>query len=226
MIRLDAVSKIYPGDVAALSNVHLHIGAGEFVSIVGQSGTGKTTLVKLLIAEESPTHGKIEIGGWDISKIRQGDVPLLRRQMGVIFQDFKLLPNKTGAENIAFALEVAGEKRAHIQLAVKQLLELVGMQHAADRFPHQMSGGEQQRVAIARALAHKPKILVADEPTGNLDTLSTEEVIRILKKINEFGTTVLLVTHNRDVVNGLQRRVVTLDKGRVLHDQKTGKYVI
>lgn len=226
MIRLDGVSKFYPPDVAALDDVHLYIAPGEFVSIVGQSGTGKTTLVKLLIAEESPSRGRLEIGGWDITDIRRRDVPLLRRQIGVVFQDFKLLPNKSARENISFALEVAGESRDRIRSAVAQLLQLVSLEDAADRLPHQMSGGEQQRVAIARALAHRPKILVADEPTGNLDTLNTHETIRILKKVNEFGTTVLLVTHNREVVNDLRRRVVTLDKGRVLHDQRTGKYVI
>lgn len=226
MIRLDAVSKHYAGGVAALEDVHLHIEPGEFVSIVGQSGTGKTTLVKLLIAEERPTRGRIEIGGWDITNIRPRDIPLLRRQMGIIFQDFKLLAGKTAAENIAFALEVAGESRSRIRRNVGQLLELVGLEGAAHRFPHEMSGGEQQRVAIARALAHRPKILVADEPTGNLDTLNTQDIVRILKKINEFGTTVLLVTHNREVVNGLRRRVITLDNGHVLHDQKTGKYVL
>lgn len=226
MIRLDAVSKVYPGNVVALDNVHAHIEPGEFVSIVGQSGTGKTTLVKLLIAEEQPSRGRIEIGGWNISDIAQRHVPLLRRQIGVIFQDFKLLPHKTAAENIAFALEVAGETSRKIRETVTQLLELVGMTEAAHRFPRQMSGGEQQRVAIARALAHRPKILVADEPTGNLDTLNTHDIIRILKKINEFGTTVLLVTHNREVVNDLRRRVITLENGRIIHDQRTGKYVI
>lgn len=226
MIRLDSISKVYAGGVTALDNVHLHIDAGEFVSIVGQSGTGKTTLVKLLIAEERPSRGRIEIGGWDITDIRENDVPLLRRQMGIIFQDFKLLPNKTAHENIAFALEVAGEPRSRINRAVNQLIELVGLENAVNRFPHEMSGGEQQRVAIARALAHRPKILVADEPTGNLDTLNTQEIIRILRKINEFGTTVLLVTHNREVVNSLKRRVITMDDGRIMHDQKSGKYVI
>lgn len=226
MIRLDSISKVYPGGVTALEDIHLHIEAGEFVSIVGQSGTGKTTLVKLLIAEEHPSRGRIQIGDWDISNIRESEVPHLRRQMGIIFQDFKLLSNKTAYENIAFALEVAGEPRSRINRAVKQLVELVGLENAVNRFPHEMSGGEQQRVAIARALAHRPKILVADEPTGNLDTLNTHEIIRILKKVNEFGTTVLLVTHNREVVNGLKRRVITLDNGRILHDQKTGKYVI
>lgn len=226
MIRLDSISKVYPGGVAALDDVHLHIDAGEFVSIVGQSGTGKTTLIKLLIAEERPSRGRIEIGGWDITDIRERDIPLLRRQMGIIFQDFKLLPNKTAHENIAFALEVAGEPRSRINRAVNQLIELVGLETAVNRFPHEMSGGEQQRVAIARALAHRPKILVADEPTGNLDTLNTQEIIRILRKINEFGTTVLLVTHNREVVNSLKRRVITMDDGRILHDQKSGKYVI
>lgn len=226
MIRLDAVSKVYPGNVVALDTVHAYIAPGEFVSIVGQSGTGKTTLVKLLIAEEQPTYGRIHVGGWDITGIAQRHVPLLRRQIGVIFQDFKLLSHKTAAENVAFALEVAGETSRKICETVAHVLELVGMTDAANRFPRQMSGGEQQRIAIARALAHRPKILVADEPTGNLDTLNAHGIIRILKKINEFGTTVLLVTHNRDIVNDLRRRVITLDNGRIVHDQRTGKYVI
>lgn len=209
-----------------MDDVHMHIAPGEFVSIVGQSGTGKTTLVKMLIAEESPTHGKIEVGGWDITNIRSRDVPLLRRQVGVIFQDFKLLPQKTAFENIAFALEVAGEPRWRIKQLVGQLLEIVDLTETTHRFPHQMSGGEQQRVAIARALAHRPRVLIADEPTGNLDTLNTQEIVEILKKINELGTTVVLVTHNREVVNNLRRRVITLEHGQVAHDQKSGKYVL
>ncbi len=226
MITLKNVSKFYSRDSVGLNEVSLHIEPGEFVSIVGQSGTGKTTLVKMLIAEERPSAGSIEIGGWDITQIGLSDIPLLRRQIGVIFQDFKLLPKKTVKENVAFALEVAGEKRSRIGAVVPRVLEIVGLPHKLDRYPHQLSGGEQQRVAIARSLVHRPKILVADEPTGNLDSINTQEIIEILKKINEFGTTIVLVTHNREIVNQLRRRVVVLHEGRVSSDEREGKYRI
>jgi len=224
MIKLVGVSKKYTADSIGVNDLHLCIDHGEFVSIVGQSGTGKTTLVKLLIAEEKPTSGSIEIGGWDITDIAEKDIPFLRRQVGVIFQDFKLLPKKTLAENVAFALQVSGTPQHRIIEVVSRVLDVVGLGHKMDRFPHQISGGEQQRVVIARALVHRPKILVADEPTGNLDSVNTEEIIEILKKINEFGTTVLLVTHNRDVVNRLKRRVITLHDGKIIADEKEGKY--
>ncbi|PLX28580.1 cell division ATP-binding protein FtsE [Candidatus Parcubacteria bacterium] len=224
MIVLKNLSKQYTRDSVGLHEVDLHIQPGEFVSVVGQSGTGKTTMVKLLIAEERPSAGKIEIGGWDITNISRHDVPLLRRQIGVIFQDFKLLPQKTVLENVEFALEVAGERKSRIQQVVPRVLDIVGLSHKNERYPHQLSGGEQQRVAIARALVHRPKILVADEPTGNLDSINTQEIIEILKKINEFGTTILLVTHNREVVNQLKRRVVTLHDGRLISDEHKGKY--
>ncbi len=226
MITLKNVSKHYSRDSIGLHEVSLHIEPGEFVSIVGQSGTGKTTLVKMLIAEERPTAGFIEIGGWDITKISLHDIPLLRRQIGVIFQDFKLLPKRTVLENVSFALEVAGEKRKRIKQIVPRVLEIVGLAHKVDRYPHQLSGGEQQRVAIARSLVHRPKILVADEPTGNLDSINTQEIIEILKKINEFGTTIMLVTHNREIVNQLKRRVVVLHDGRVVSDEREGRYRI
>jgi len=226
MIHLKNVSKHYHPDVAALRNVNLHIRPGEFVSIVGQSGTGKTTLAKLLFAEETPTRGQVLIGGWDISNIQPRDVPFLRRQIGVVFQDFKLLPRKTVFENVAFALEVAGVAGRRIREVVPQVLEIVNLRDRAHRFPKQLSGGEQQRVAIARALVHRPKILVADEPTGNLDALNTHEIIELLKKINEFGTTVVLVTHNRDVVNRLCKRVIAIDHGEVVSDVEEGKYRI
>jgi cell division transport system ATP-binding protein len=224
MIGLHGVSKRYGNDVAALDNIHLAIAAGEFLSIVGQSGSGKTTLVKLLIAEERPTQGKVEVGGWDITNIKHHDVPLLRRQIGVIFQDFKLLPKKTIAENVAFALEVAGETGRRIAEVVPRVLDIVGLGSKMDRYPHQLSGGEQQRVVIARSLVHRPKILVADEPTGNLDTVNKQEIVEILKKINSFGTTIVLVTHDREVVNQLGRRVVILHNGKVVADEKKGKY--
>jgi cell division transport system ATP-binding protein len=226
MIRLKNVSKTYSTGSVGLQNVNLHIRPGEFVSIVGQSGTGKTTLAKLLIAEERPTKGQIVIGGWDITDIRPSEIPFLRRQIGVVFQDFKLLPKKTVYENVAFALEVCGAEGHKIKTIVPQALKIVGLSQKADRYPRQISGGEQQRVVIARSLVHRPKIIVADEPTGNLDSLNTREIIDLLKRINEFGTTVVLVTHNRDVVNELQRRVITIDGGMVVSDQEEGKYVL
>jgi len=224
MIKLKGITKQYTRDSLGLEEVDLDIDAGEFVSIVGQSGTGKTTLVKLLIAEERPTSGEISVGGWNITNISSRDIPLLRRQIGVIFQDFKLLPQKTVCENVSFALEVAGEKDFRISQVVPRVLEIVGLGHKQDRYPHQLSGGEQQRVAIARSLVHRPKILVADEPTGNLDSINAQEIIEILKKINEFGTTIVLVTHNREVVNQLKKRVVTLHNGRIISDAEKAKY--
>ncbi|HBK35063.1 cell division ATP-binding protein FtsE [Candidatus Uhrbacteria bacterium RIFOXYA2_FULL_40_9] len=226
MIQLKNVSKVYPPNVIGVKDVSLHIRPGEFVSIVGQSGTGKSTLSKMLFAEERPTTGKIYIGGWDITNISDQDVPLLRRQIGVVFQDFKLLPKKTVHENVAFALEVSGEKYQRIKKVVPQVLKIVNLSAQADRYPYQLSGGEQQRVVIARALVHRPKIFVADEPTGNLDTINTREIIDLLKKINEFGTTVVLVTHNREVVNALKKRVITLDNGQIVSDVETGRYRI
>lgn len=226
MIKLRHVTKFYPPNTYAVHDLSLHIKEGEFVSVVGQSGTGKTTLIKLLTAAEKPTHGQVIIGGWDISNISRRDIPILRRQIGVIYQDFKLLPRKNIFENIAFALQVCGTSRCKIIKVVPQVLKVVGLHEKASRFPHQLSGGEQQRVAIARALIHHPKILLADEPTGNLDTVNTREIIELLKKINELGTTVLLVTHNREVVNLLKKRVITMDQGKVISDQAVGKYVL
>lgn len=224
MIKLQGVNKLYNRESTALRDISFDIQPGEFVSIVGQSGTGKTTLVKLMIAEERPTSGQVEIGDWNITHINQSEIPILRRQIGVIFQDFKLLPKKTTAENVAFALEVAGEPAHRIKEVVPRVLDTVGLLHKAKYFPHELSGGEQQRVAIARSLVHRPKILVADEPTGNLDTINTHEIIDILKKINSFGTTVVLVTHNREIVNHLNRRVITLADGAIVSDEAVGKY--
>jgi len=224
MIKLHGVTKIYGPDCVALRDINLNIVSGDFVSIVGQSGSGKTTLIKLLIAEEKPTKGNIEISGWDVAKIGVSDIPYLRRQIGVVFQDFKLLPKKTVYENVAFALEVAGEKYSRIKQIVPQVLDVVGLANKKNRYPCQLSGGEQQRVVVARSLAHRPKIIVADEPTGNLDSINTVEVIDIFKKINEFGTTVILVTHNREVVNHLRRRVITLHEGSIINDEIDGKY--
>lgn len=226
MIKFQSVSKTYHPDICAVKDVDLHIRPKEFVSIVGQSGTGKTTLARLLIAEEKPTKGKIVVGGWDITHIRPGEVPVLRKQIGVVFQDFKLLPKKTVAENVAFALEVCNEPGERVKEIVPQVLKIVGLAGKEDRYPRQLSGGEQQRVVIARSLVHRPKILIADEPTGNLDSINTREIIDLLLRINEFGTTVVLVTHNREVVNALKRRVITLDQGQVVSDQDVGRYVL
>lgn len=226
MIRLKNVTKTYKPTTVALKDVSLHIKAGEFVSVVGQSGSGKTTLAKLLFAEESPSRGSVIIGDWDISRIRQSEIPVLRRQIGVVFQDFKLLPKKTVYENIAFALEVAGERGKRIKAVVPQVLKIVGLADKMERYPRQLSGGEQQRVSIARALVHRPKIIVADEPTGNLDTIHSREIVQLLKKINDFGTTVVLVTHDRDIVNALKKRVITIQDGQLVSDIEHGKYVI
>ncbi len=217
---------MYPPDVVTLRDLSLVVEPGEFVSIVGQSGAGKTTLAKMLIAEERPTHGRIVIGGWDITHIRSREIPDLRRQIGVVFQDYKLLPKKTVFENISFALEVAGASRARIRDVVPQVLKIVNLETQAHRFPAYLSGGEQQRVVIARALVHRPKMLLADEPTGNLDTINTRDIMELLMKINAFGTTVVLVTHNREVVNALRRRVITLKEGRIVSDHAHGKYVL
>tara|TARA_Y100000031_G_scaffold3031_1_gene3558 strand:+ start:973 stop:1812 length:840 start_codon:yes stop_codon:yes gene_type:complete len=226
MIHFKQVTKNYPGDVHAIRGMNLHVQPGELVSIVGESGAGKSTMVKLLIAEESPTKGSIVIGGWDISDIRPHEVPILRRQIGVIFQDFKLLQAKTIFENVAFALEVVGASPSHIRKVVPQVLEIVGLEDKMHRYPRHVSGGEQQRAVIARALVHKPKIIVADEPTGNLDAHNSKDIVEILKRVNDFGTTVLLVTHDKDIVNHLKRRVVTLRKGHIQADREVGRYTL
>jgi len=226
MIELKNISKVYPPNVYALKNINLEIKAGEFVSIVGQSGTGKTTLTKLIIAEEKPSEGQIIVGGWDITYIKKNEIPYFRRQIGVVFQDFKLLKKKTAFENVAFAMEVCGINNKKINSTVVKALKLVGLEKSADRYPHQLSGGEQQRIVIARSLVHKPKLIVADEPTGNLDSLNTREIIDLLLKINKMGTTVVLVTHNREVVNSLNKRVITIDQGVIISDQNKGKYIL
>jgi len=226
MIKFVAVTKSYPPNVVALDNVSFHIKPGEFVSLVGQSGTGKTTLVKLLIGEERATKGQIIVGGWDITRLSQSQAPYLRRQVAVIFQDFKLLPKKTLLENVEFALQVCGKPMSKIKAVAPQVMKIVGLDSKMHRYPSEVSGGEKQRTAIARALVYQPKILLADEPTGNLDSINANEIIDLLLNINGFGTTVLLVTHNRDIVNGLKRRVLTLHEGRLVADQAIGKYVI
>jgi len=225
LIEFRNVTKKY-GHYTACKGVNLAIEDGEFVSIVGQSGAGKTTLVKLLIAEEKITEGRIVVADWDITNIRPREVPILREQIGVVFQDFKLLEKKTVYENVAFALEVSGADNARITNVVPQLLKIVGLENFTNQWPYALSGGEMQRVAIARALAHRPKILIADEPTGNLDSINTKEIVNLLQKINEFGTTVILVSHNKEVVNYIKKRVVTMHQGEITSDQARGRYLL
>lgn len=225
MITIHNVSKSYNKN-KILRGINLRIEPGEFVSIVGQSGAGKTTIVKILIGEERVSTGEVVIGDWDITKISKREVPYLRRQIGVIFQDFKLLPKKTLEENVSFALEVSGGTSAKIKKIVPSVMKIVGLNDKKKRYPNEVSGGEQQRAAIARALVHQPKILLADEPTGNLDAINANEIIDLLLRINKFGTTVILVTHNKDIVNRLNRRVVTMEQGQIISDQAHGKYLL
>jgi len=226
MILFDRVTKVYSNDTPALSGLNLHIQPKEFVTIVGASGAGKSTLIKLLTREEIPTSGKIIVNSLDYDTIRPADVPHVRRRIGVVFQDFKLLPNKRAGENVAFALEVSGVRGREITRAVPKMLQLVGLAAKERAFPHELSGGERQRVAIARALIRQPKILIADEPTGNLDPKNAWEIIELLLKINKFGTTVLLTTHNAEIVNALKRRVITINRGRIVQDEEQGRYTI
>ncbi len=225
MILLDRVTKNYgKGIEPALDRVSLFIEPREFVILVGTSGAGKSTLFKLLTREEKPTSGKIVVGGIDYDTLKDKNIPMLRRKIGVVFQDFKLLPQRTVFENIAFALEIAGMTRHEIKSTVPKVIELVGLKGKEKSFPHQLSGGERQRVAIARAVVRQPKILIADEPTGNLDPKNSWDIIRLLEKINKYGTTILLTTHNAEIVNKLKRRVITLDHGKVSADQAQGIY--
>ena len=226
MIYFDKVSKIYSPASIALEDVSFTIKPNEFVSLVGQSGAGKTTLLKLLLAEERPTSGQIFFESSDIHALLKHELPLVRRRMGVVFQDYRLLPMKTAFENVAFALEAAGRPDADISSDVIQVLELVGLADKIWNFPHELSGGEKQRVAIARAIVTRPYVVIADEPTGNLDPLNTRDIIRLLEKVNDLGTTVLLATHDKEIIDSLERRVVTLDKGRVIRDELRGRYVL
>ncbi|MDD5527650.1 MAG: ATP-binding cassette domain-containing protein [Patescibacteria group bacterium] len=226
MIKLFNVYKSYTPEIQVLKDVNLHIKPGEFVSIVGVSGSGKTTLVKAMIGEEKINEGKIVVGGWDITDIGNKEVPYLRRQIGVIFQDFKLLPKKTLFENTAFALEVCGQSSKRIRDIIPRVMKIVGLEDKMDRYPHEVSGGEKQRAAIARALVHSPKVLLADEPTGNLDAINANEIIDLLSHINKFGTTVVLVSHNKEIVNRLNRRVITIDNGSIVSDRERGKYLL
>lgn len=227
MILLDRVTKTYNKNLGpALDRVSLHVEPGEFVIVVGQSGAGKTTLMRLLTREERPSSGKIIVGGIDYDKLKDKDIPLLRRKIGVVFQDFKLLPNKTVFENVAFALEIVGMGHREIQHTVPKVLDIVNLKGKEKRMPLELSGGERQRVAIARAIARQPKILIADEPTGNLDPKHAWDVIRVLEKVNRYGTTVLLTTHNQEIVNRLKRRVVTVKHGKVASDRANAGYEV
>lgn len=226
MIYFNNVSKVYNKDSVALQDVNLTVVAGEFISIVGQSGAGKTTLVKMILADENPSNGTVFFESIDVHKLKDKDLSKLRQRIGVVFQDFKLLLNKTAYENIAFAMEAAGKTDEEIASDVPHVLDLVDLSNKISHFPHQMSGGEQQRLAIARAIINQPELIIADEPTGNLDPINTHEIVQILKKINDLGTTVILTTHNRGVVDSVGKRVVTMEKGKIVRDDKDGKYVI
>ncbi|MBI5045751.1 MAG: ATP-binding cassette domain-containing protein [Candidatus Niyogibacteria bacterium] len=226
MIYFDHVSKVYSPTSVALEGVNLTIEPKEFISIVGQSGAGKTTLIKLLLGEDRPTAGKVFFESINVHELSAKDLPAFRRRVGAVFQDFRLLPTKTAFENISFAMESAGMSEEEIEADVTQVLDLVGIVGKAWHFPHELSGGEKQRVAIARAIAMRPDVIIADEPTGNLDPMNTFEIIKLLEKINDLGSTVILTTHNKDVINGLNRRVVTLEGGRVVRDDKNGRYVL
>ena len=224
MILLDRVSKVYNRTSTALERISLHVEPKEFVIIVGTSGAGKSTLLKLLTREERQTTGKIVVGGIDYDKLKDKDIPLLRRKIGVVFQDFKLLQNKNVFENVAFALEIVGYGNKEIKHTVPRVLDIVGLKGKEKRMPRELSGGERQRVAIARAIVRQPKILIADEPTGNLDPKHAWDVIRVLEKINRYGTTVLLTTHNQEIVNKLKRRVITIKDGKVVSDRANAEY--
>lgn len=227
MIYFDKVSKIYNGGQSiALEDITFEIAPKEFVSIVGHSGAGKTTLLKMLIAEDRPSDGQVFYESLDIHRIPRSRLPHFRRKIGTVFQDFKLLPHKTAFENIAFAMEANGRPDSEIQANVPQALELVDLEDKAWNFPHELSGGEKQRVAIARAIVNQPDIIIADEPTGNLDPIATYEVVQILRKINDLGTTVIMTTHNKGVIDELGRRVITMDEGRIVRDDAEGKYVL
>lgn len=225
MIQFKEISKHY-GSFPALDGVSFEIGQSEFASIVGSSGAGKSTLIKLLIREEEPTAGEVWINDVNILTLGTNDLPLLRRKIGTIFQDFKLLPDRTIFENVAFALEAAGASEERIQEDVPQVLKIVGLQEKMQHFPAQLSGGEQQRAATARALIHRPDIIVADEPTGNLDPLNTWEIVRLLLKINEMGTTVVFASHNKEIINALKKRVITLKDGKLIRDEVEGRYIM
>ena len=224
LIRMRNVKKTYKTGVTAIHNLDLKIKKGEFVFIIGSTGCGKSTLIKMLYREEKPTSGQIIVGGLDVAKLRNSRVFKLRRKLGVVFQDFKLLPKSTVYENVAFALEVLGAPKDEIHTKVVKVLELVGLKNKAKQYPNQLSGGEQQRVAIARAIVNGPKLLICDEPTGNLDENTSMEIMKVLEEINKLGTTIIMVTHDTEIVNKMKKRVILLDSGRIVKDYKEGEY--
>ena len=221
---MEHVSKAYTVGVPALNDVNLHINKGEFVFIVGDSGSGKSTLIKLLLRELLPTEGKIIVNGTDVVRLKRRGIPKFRRSIGVVFQDFRLLPNKTAQENVAFAMEVIEAPRRLIRRRVRDVLDLVGLVGKADALPRNLSGGEQQRVAIARAIVNRPLLLIADEPTGNLDPETSQDIMEVFKKINHMGTTVLMVTHDKTLVDMMNKRVIEIDGGKVVRDEQKGGY--
>jgi cell division transport system ATP-binding protein len=224
VISMVDVGMTYPNGKVALADVNVSIPAGDFVFLVGPSGAGKSTFIRLLIREQLATSGRVTVAGRDLARMRRGQVPKLRRRIGIVFQDFRLLPAKTVYENVAFALEVTGASRTHIRQRVPQLLNLVGLHEHDEHLPTQLSGGEQQRVAIARALVHDPAMLIADEPTGNLDPVTSWEIIQLLIQINDLGTTVLMATHNQEIVNAMRRRVLALEHGTLVRDESGAAY--
>ncbi len=224
MIQFENVTKVYDGETTALENVSFHIEEGEFAFVIGPSGAGKSTVTKLITREELPTEGKIYVNGIDVAKLRRSKVPYLRRNIGMVFQDFRLLSQKTISENIEFAMEVVGASPKEIKRIVPKLLNMIGLSSRANAYPDQLSGGEQQRVALARALANQPPVLIADEPTGNLDPKNSEEIIQLLNEINKQGTTVMVVTHDREIVNSLKKRVITISDGQIFSDEERGEY--
>ena len=225
LIRIKNVEKTYKTGVTAIYDLSLNIQKGEFVFIIGSTGCGKSTLIKMLYREEKPTSGIINIGGINVSKLKNRNVYKIRRKIGVVFQDFKLLPKSTVYENVAFALEIFGLPNSEVHSKVIKALELVGLKHKAKNYPHQLSGGEQQRVAIARAIVNGPKLLICDEPTGNLDENTSMEIMKVLEEINKLGTTIIMVTHDTEIVNKMKKRVILLDSGRIVKDYKDGEYV-
>jgi cell division transport system ATP-binding protein len=224
MIVFEDVTKVYEPNVTALSNVSFVIEKGEFVFIVGASGSGKSTMIRLLLKELEPTNGRIVVGGRDLGRLKRSKVPLLRRNVGCVFQDFKLLPNRTAAENVAYALKVQGESRNAIRRKVPEVLNLVGLSHKMHSLPDELSGGEQQRVSIARAFVNHPPLLICDEPTGNLDPDTSVGIMQLLYRINRSGTTILMVTHDREMVDKMRKRVIALEEGRLMRDERRGGY--
>jgi len=226
MITFQNVTKSYNEGPAALEDVSFKVNPGEFISLVGRSGAGKSTIAKLLIGEEKPTRGRVFFKDTEVNKISSSELPNFRRHIGIVFQDFRLLPNKTAYENVAFALEVAGRPQREIAELVPQVLDMVGLSEKLQSFPNELSGGEKQRVAIARAMVHRPEVIIADEPTGNLDPFNSWEIISLLQKINSLGTTLILATHDKEVIDSLDKRVITLDRGRLIRDEEKGKYIL